>query len=261
MLLFPNRYWNRVTMETSRSIKSYLQWLALWMLMLHALSTIALIGANYGYHYQNNASLNLSMSRLTPGQQRQYEYMLTDLTTAEYWVPIVGESFFFPIIQRANFTQDFAMAFAYLGTGCLGISIMWFILFSAFPVTRKRTKLRMIHVTRAMIVAGFLPMLGIQIGRLFEAIVFAGYYWSPISQFADVGVPIAASALILMTVIWLQWFWIAATRIGWQVKAKWWELVLVVIAAFLGVPMSGFIMIAFKPVRAAVDHFATFLGI
>ena len=260
ILLIPNRYWKRVTMETSRSIKTYLLWLTLLMAILHILSTIALIAANFGYHYQYNAAVAKRLPTLPLAEQQQYATLHTDLTTIDYWKPLIGESILHPIIQRTNYIGDLAQGMAMTATACLGISIMWLILYSAFPVTRKRTKLRMAHITRATIVAGFLPMLLIELGRLLDAAYFVGLFYKPIS-FLTIIIYSAINFLDLWLVIWVYWFWIAATRIGWKIKAKWWELVLLTIASFLGIPIAALIMTAFKPVRIAVDHFALWIGI
>ena len=111
-----------------------------------------------------------------------------------------------------------------------------------------------------MLVAGFLPMLLIQFGRFADAAFFASIYWAPLNNFENI---LFSTVLIgiPLVLIWHQWFWIAATRIGWQVKAKWWEMVLLTIASFLGMPIAGLIMTAFKPIRIAVNHFALWIGI
>ena len=147
-----------------------------------------------------------------------------------------------------------------LATACLGFSIMWLILYSAFPATRKRSKLRMIHIRRATIVAGLLPFLIIELGRLFDAVLFAAIYWNPMSQISLYIYPMIVF-LILWMVLWTQWFWFAATRIGWQVNAKWWELVLIAIASLLGTPIAGLLMLAFKPVQISIDLFARLVGV
>ncbi len=261
ILLFPNRYFRRLTMETPRSIKSYLLWLTLLMLILHILSTAALIAANFGYHYQSNASIAQRMPAVPSAEQQILATWITDFSSINYWKPIIGEALLFPIIQRSAFEQGISQVMAGTATACLGISIMWLILYSAFPVTRKRTKLRMAHITRAMIVAGFLPMLTFEIGRILEAIIFADNFLKPTFFFASSIIYSTIFVLILWMIIWTQWFWIAATRIGWQIKAKWWELVLLTIASFLGMPIAGLIMTAFKPIRIAIEHFAIWIGI
>lgn len=260
ILLFPNRYWKRVTMETPRSIKRYLLWLTLLILILHILTTATLIAVNYGFTHQNNARTNQLISQLTPEQQKQYAFRLTDLTSIDYWRPTIGEAFLLPLVHRSNFEEGVAQGMAMFATLCLGISIIWFLLFCTFQTTRNRSKLRMIHVLRATVVAGFLPFLSIELGRFLDAAYLLSTYWNPISRLSILLYSVVFVCILWM-VIWQQWFWIAATRIGWQVKAKWWELILVTTASFLGIPIAVLIMIAFKPIRIAIDHFAVWIGI
>jgi len=259
-LLLPNRYWHRVTMESPRSIKRYFLSLTLLMLFLHSFTTAALFASNFAYHYQTNATINQRLSTLPVAQQQQFARLLTDVSSSDYLIPIIGESFLVPLIFRDNFSEGIASGIFGVALVCLGISIMWMLLYCAFPVTRKITKLRMVHVSRAMIVAGFAPMLVIEFARLLEAVHYASIYSNFMTQISMLIYPMIFIGVLSM-LVWTQWFWIAATKIGWQIKAKWWELVLVTTASFLGMPIAGLIMLAFKPVRAAVEHFAYWVGI
>ncbi|MGJ8637314.1 MAG: hypothetical protein ACSHX5_10760 [Phycisphaerales bacterium] len=260
MLLIPNRYFRRVTMETPRSIKRYLLSLTLLFIMLHLFTSAALFASNFVYHYQANASINNQLPTLTPADQQQLARLLIDLNSSEYLVPIIGESLLTPLIMRGNFTEGLASATFGVSLVCLGISFMWLLLYCAFPVTRKRTKLRMVHITRAMSVAGFTPMLLIEFARLIEAIHFVAIYSNAVTQISLLTVPLMFISFLGM-LIWTQWFWIAATRIGWQIKAKWWELILVTTASFLGLFISGLIMFALVPAQNAIDQLASWIGI
>jgi ABC-type multidrug transport system permease subunit len=44
---------------------------------------------------------------------------------------------------------------------------------------------------------------------------------------------------VLGTLIWLQWFWISAVWRGWKIKARWYEMVLVMLASFGGLLIGG----------------------
>lgn len=260
ILLIPNRYWRRVTMESPRSIKTYLLWLTLVNLFLHLLTTAALFASNFFYHFQLNASINQRMSTFPQGQQQQFATLITDLQSSEYLIPIIGESLLTPMIFRGNFTEGIASALFGVALISMGISLMWLILYSAFPVTRKRTQLRMVHINRATVVAGLTPLIAIQLARLLEAVHFAGIYSSIMSQVSLMVVPLTVICIIAMFV-WTQWFWIAATRIGWQIKAKWWELILVAIASFFGLVFGGAFMYAMEHVQSFIDNIATQIGI
>ena len=147
-----------------------------------------------------------------------------------------------------------------VGVVCLGISVMWMVLFGLFPTTRKRVKLRMIHVVRAMVVGGILPMVAIEIGRLFDLLMYIGEFWRPMSNIESVLGPIAIPSAIWM-LIWIQWFWITGVRIGWKVKANWFEMLLVMLASLFGLVFAGLMFAVLRMLGEVIEMAARMVGI
>tara|TARA_R110000868_G_scaffold119469_3_gene317107 strand:+ start:12471 stop:13217 length:747 start_codon:yes stop_codon:yes gene_type:complete len=248
-------------METPRSTKRNFLWLILLFATFHILTTGALVAGNYATHRSSNAVHTKSMSMAPPQQKKQIASRIVDLSSSDYWVPTIGDALLLPLIHHSLYQERYAEGAAIISTACLGVSIMWYILFCVFQTTRKRTKLRMIHVARAVIVAGSLPFLLIEAARLIEAVQLLSNFNPTPFRVVSNTLPFLIMIVSVWMMVWTQWFWITASRIGWQIKAKWWELVLVTTASFLGMPIAGLIMLAFKPVRAAVEHFAYWFGI
>lgn len=262
MMLIPNRYWRRVTMETPRSMKRHLLWVLLLMAILHALTTAAMVGARFGFNYYDYVSTRSVLAQVTdPTQRRLISSWMTDFSDFYYWLEVVGDSVLHPLIDRGYFNGESAIRYAVVALGCFGISLVWLIMFSAFPATRRRTKLRMIHVVRAVVVAGTVPILGIQLGRFSEALMLAGVYWPPLGEFITPISEELTSIWLMGAAIWLMWFWIAAVRVGWKVNAKWWELILVSFASLMGIVVAAWIGFAIGPFREYIDLFLYSYGI
>ncbi len=144
---------------------------------------------------------------------------------------------------------------------CCGISVMWFILFCMFPVTRSRMKLRLVHIARAMVVVGLLPFLFFEIARVLEAMVVMGEYWKPMKSMSTIIAPAIVIGGGIWLMVWIQWFWISAVWIGWKVKARWYEMVLVTIASFLGFVLGGGAIALATLVSKGIDALALWAGI
>jgi len=130
-----------------------------------------------------------------------------------------------------------------------------------FPVTRSRMKLRLVHIARAMVVAGLLPFLFFEIARVLEAMVVIGEYWKPMRSMSTVIAPAIVIGGGILLMVWNQWFWISAVWIGWKVKARWYEMVLVTIASFLGLVFGGGAIALATLVSKGIDALALWAGI
>ncbi len=132
---------------------------------------------------------------------------------------------------------------------------MWFVLFALFPTTRKRAKLRMVHLWRAVVIGGFLPFVIFELGRAIELCASIGYFVLPL----DSVVPILEQMglwISLGSLLWIQWFWISAVRVGWKVKANWIELILVACASFFGSFFAAGILAILKMVGDVIIRIA-----
>ncbi len=259
-LLFPNRYWRRLGMEAPRSLKRYVLWIALVMLGLHLLSSLALLGGIYGVTLHNNALYRMWLPAQTPQMQARFRANIVDIGTLDYWLSALSESVLYPGMARSLYADGVSSAGGMIALTCMCISVMWFVLFCMFPTTRARTKLRMVHVARAMVVAGLFPFIIFELARIAEAAIYAGEYWAPLGNAEHILAPVFVTVSILVF-IWVQWFWISAVWIGWKVKARWFEMVLVTMASCFGVVLSAVLISVFRLIGAVMHSVAGWVGI
>ena len=260
MLMIPNRYWRRLGMESPRSLKRYVLWIAMMMLGLHIVSSAAMLGAIHGLTLTQNAMYTKWMVGQTPQMQARVQAGIVDVSSLDYWSSVVGESVLHPAVFRAIYTDGVSSIGGMIAVICMGISMMWFVLFCMFPTTRARTKLRMVHVVRAMVVAGLLPFVIFEFARMAEALIYAGEYWAPLGNAERV----LASVFVIVgfwVFIWMQWFWISAVWIGWKVKARWFEMIPVAMASFFGIVFAGVIRLILLVFGGAIDAIAAWAGI
>ena len=259
-LLFPNRYWRRLGMEAPRSLKRYVLWIALMMLGLHIVSSVALLTSIHGLTLYNNAIYTKWMVGQTPQMQARYQAGIVDVSELDYWSVALSESILYPAVVRSVYVGEISAAVGMFAAVCMGISAMWFVLFCMFPTTRARTKLRMVHVVRAMVVAGLLPFVVFELARVAEAAIYAGEYWAPLSN-AQMLLESIFIFIVVWMFIWVQWFWISAVWIGWKVKARWFEMILVTMASFFGVVLSAVLILVFRLIGAVMHSVAGWVGI
>ncbi|MCA9274923.1 MAG: hypothetical protein KDA29_02760 [Phycisphaerales bacterium] len=258
-LLFPNRYWRRLTMVAPRSMARWLLSFTTLMLIFHLITSVTLALSLHGSVVQSNASMRAIIPALSPQQQAQAQQYIIPDSGFDYWFRVSGESLLAPVVNRSFYSSDFAELGGGVAVFCSGVSLMWIIMFGCFPTTRKRAKLRMIHVVRAAIVCSTIPFLAFEIGRVCDGLVYAGDYWSPLRNIEQYLSPLALSVVAI--VIWVQWFWVSAVRIGWRVRANWAELALVCFASFFGIVFAGVGMLISQSISGMLDLFASQLGI
>lgn len=259
-MLFPNRYWHRLGMDAPRSLKRFVLWVGAMMLLMHVLTSAGFVVTNYvGLLDMNNRTL-VRMAESPPSERALYQSFLYDLSSLDYWRQIIGEALLVPIVSKNIWTNGVMFGIGMLALVSLGVSIMWFVLFSAFPTTRKRSQLRMVHVRRAMVVGGVLPMVFIEIGRVFDMMMYIGEYLSPMLSIEPI-LKVFTGVVVVWMFIWIQWFWIAGVRIGWKVKANWFEMFLVMLASYFGLVFAGLMMWMLQLVGMVIEMGARMVGI
>ncbi len=261
MLMIPNRYWHRVTMETGRSLRRYTLWIVLMMLVLHIVSSLALLAAIHGHTLSSNAYYTQWLNAgKTEERRAMIRDWIIDTSLLDYWWPIIGEAVLHPAVARSINTGEISEVAGMFAMACASISATWFLLFCMFPVTRARMKLRMVHVARAMVVVGLLPFLIFELARFAAAAIYVGEYWAPLAN-VEMVINLVILLLIVWMFVWVQWFWISAVWIGWKVKARWFEMILVTTASFLGIVSTGIIHSILLHIGEAINAIATWAGI
>ena len=232
-LLFPNRYWRRLGMEAPRSLKRFVLWVSAMMLAMHLVTAVGLMIGNHVYVLGYNQATRAWMATQSQAIQTSWQKNIYDTDSVDYWYPLIGESLLYPAVNTWFYFEPVSVYIGIFGLGLTGVSVMWLVLFCAFPTTRKRSKLRLIHVVRAMVVGVALPLLIYELGRVLDVFMFVNETWGPYGWIDNL-MGAAMSIAPLALVIWIQWFWISAVRVGWKVKANWFELFLVMVASFFG---------------------------
>jgi hypothetical protein len=271
-MLFPNRYWSRMKMESSRSLKRYLLWIFILMLALHLLASAAQVGATYTLAAHEQKTFAQLLAGLPPNQQASFQTQFapfaTDLGSFDFWYPTIMGALLEPLISRYWIgSSSLQLSSVPLAFGVLGICLMWFIMFCAFPISRKRAQLRVIHVWRATIVGGFLPLICIDGSRLIGATldtldyaVFGGQGVGTVGSLMQLGNWIGL-AILFGVLIWVQWFWVAARACRWRVRANWFSILLVIIASLFGFVLAGVMMLAFELISLVVEYAAVWMGV
>lgn len=261
MLLIPNRYWARVRLDSVRSMPRFVGWLAGLLLALYLLAAGGNVAVRYAYARWDNAQL----AKIKIGQNAQMQAaidgMMTDTTALDFWGPVLGESLLFPFRTNRFFSYELVDIAGMGAALSVGLSLMWFLLMSAFPVTRRRAKLRVVHVARAMLVCGLTPLLLVPLAMIAEVIAFVTSLSSS-SPVLGSQTPVWAGVWVVLGIsVWVQWFWIVAVWRGWQIRARWYEMVLVVIASFFGLVFTGVLMLGFEQLRLLIEILADRVGV
>ncbi len=110
------------------------------------------------------------------------------------------------------------------------------------------------------LLVGLLPMVFIEIGRVFDVLMYIGEYWSPMSSIEPI-LMIFTGVVVIWMFIWIQWFWITGVRIGWKVKANWFEMFLVMLASFFGLVFVGLFLWMLQLVGMVIEMGAQMVGI
>jgi hypothetical protein len=256
-LLIPNRYWSRMRMESPRSMKTYLLWILMMMFVLHFISSVAQIWSMYNYTNQSNETFRQLLVGRDTEVQAIIQSNIIDISSIDFWYPLIGGVLLDPLISRYWWGFEDGVV---IGVMSLGISAMWFLLFCAFPISRKRAKLRVVHVFRAMLIAGLLPMILIEFMRFAGAGLFFVETNNFLINIDSVGDQISMW-LFFLVLIWVQWFWISAVKVGWRVPSNWVSIVIVTIASLMGFVIAGLLAALIAVVQSGAEILATWFGI
>tara|TARA_R110002072_G_scaffold150953_8_gene299987 strand:- start:9419 stop:10420 length:1002 start_codon:yes stop_codon:yes gene_type:complete len=232
-LLIPHRYWRRVEMESPRSLKRFAVWVILLALAMHLLTTAGFTAGEYAQLVRYNKAVVAANAPGSTAQPWMMGQALRITSVREFWAPTIMDAVLFQGSGRVFYYRWGSNLMIALGWGMVSTSAVWFLMFTAFSPTRRRSKLRMIHVYRALVVSSLMCVLLFEIGRMIDMLYDVSDDLIGIRlgrgflRFVFVLFPIAVG-------IWIQWFWVSAALIGWKIEAKFYEMLMVVIASFLG---------------------------
>lgn len=109
----------------------------------------------------------------------------------------------------------------------IGFILLWMIVLLAIPHTRKLTKLRGVHIARAVILSVTAMVLTFELYRLNEALHGLGGYRMGITS-------LLYNSIVPAMIVWQMIFWGSAIAIGWRIRS--WKLLVALgtVAGLLG---------------------------
>jgi hypothetical protein len=228
-LILPNRFWKKLSVQSPVYPKRLWGWVGISVLALYLLAAMLSIGLNayITFRYNQFATDALNQGLIQPSFAAQYK---TDMSQLSYWSELVLDQALMPLKDFVS-GNDSASQIALILAGMI---LLWTLVLSVIPVTRRRAKLRMAHVQRSITLSFLMViivfMLTVITGAINEVLRYAGHTvagsWGNTYSLAqtrfvqsDYYARWVVTVLFVATLIWIQWFWIAAIRRGWQIRS------------------------------------------
>ena len=220
-LVLPWVFWSRVDVHARTDARAVVGWLLMLFIGLHLLCwlpfTVMLAAWDLGYAL-NFPDLSMLIGSM-PGSQA-LRWLATGLLwpVASVWYNS-GRLVWGDVFYREGVVLISAMRFP------LGMSLTWFTVLFALPITRSIVMLRIAHLQRAVL----FQLSGIIIA--FSAIRLLYIFGA--SGTASVWVAVALFACYVTLCVWTLVWWVCAVRVGWRIRS-WTLLILGTVAAVLG---------------------------
>ncbi|MBL4591955.1 MAG: hypothetical protein JKY96_08350 [Phycisphaerales bacterium] len=251
MLLIPNRYWKRVGVESRIQMRVLLAWCVVLNAVLYLVTSAVHLFAMFELgRYWATPIATLQQNKMVAHWQF---FAQTDM---KYWSKEVLGSLLYPFIDVNGLGGELSEAWLGFSFIAIGVPLMWLVILSVVPTTRRLARLRIKHVFRATVVSIGFAFLGIQILRSADAIGLLEGLWVGSCNMKG-SINTVSVTLGLLMVVWVYWFWISAIRVGWQVRPSWLLILLGSIATLLGGPMiGGLIGVAFEAMAQLIELLA-----
>ncbi|MFG0245129.1 MAG: hypothetical protein ACF8MF_03640 [Phycisphaerales bacterium JB052] len=228
-LAMPNYFWKRLSVQSPVYPKRLWAWVGIGVVMLYCFAAMLSIGLSaYRTHRWNQlANDAVTQGLIPPSAAAQYQ---TDMSQRSYWSDLVLEQMVMPwkeFMSGDDSASQVALVLA-------GMILLWAVILVVIPITRRRAKLRMAHVHRAttlsLLVVIIVFMLIIFTGAMTDILRLAGLAVSgsvggsfglarPRFVNAEMYARWIVTVLFIATLVWIQWFWIAAVVRGWRIRS------------------------------------------
>lgn len=228
-LVLPNRFWKKLGVQSPVFPKRLWAWVGIGVLASYIFVTMLSIGrsAYITFRWNQLATDAVTQGLIAPRAAAQYQ---TDMTRWSYWSDLVLDQLFVSwklLVFGDDSASQVALIFA-------AMILLWAVILVVIPTTRRLARLRMAHVQRAIMLSlmvGIISfMLTVLTGAVNEILLYAGQsvsgswgntYTLAQTRFvqADYYVRWVVTVLFVATLIWIQWFWIAAILRGWQIRS------------------------------------------
>lgn len=236
-LIFPNRFWNRLTLMCRIRIGRLALCMFILFCITHMMSSVVM-GLSI---YEEARAQNIRLTRYAQARPAQATYLMQqkiDLRVPAYWIDLGVVSVTHP--HRGFLENEYAELAGMLMIAGFSSVALWGVILGVVPTTRRMAKLRYLHVVRAILLCVIGSIVLLFLGRISDAIEQLSQlsiYSAGLNEMIDRVSWILPTVLIVFGVcylIWIQWLWIAAIRIGWQIRPSWLLILLGMVASMLG---------------------------
>ncbi len=228
-LVIPNRFWKKLSVQSPVYPKRLWAWVGIGVFALYCFASILSITLNayITFRWNQLATDAVSQGLISSAAAAQYQ---TDMSKRSYWTDLGIDQVLMPwklFVSGDDTASQVALVLA-------GMILLWTVVLVVIPITRRRAKLRMAHVHRAvtlsLLVVIIVFMLTILTGAITVFLRYAGLavsgswgntFTTAQTRFvqADFYARWVVTVLFVATLIWIQWFWIAAVVRGWRIRS------------------------------------------
>ncbi len=224
-LLLPHRFWKRVTVASPVYAARLWSYVAAVVVSMYLATTLLSIATKASSNYRWN-QLYASFQAANPGNPMQGKRFTVDMGTMRYWWGVTGDSLLQPIRSQDSATQIALL----IG----GMALLWAVVIAAVPTTRRIAQVRLAHVHRAAAWSCFVIACLFCIVSVTESIAtgfsiagrgldpsWPGFFNVTQMRFtqAEAYSRYVITGVFLASLIWIQWFWLAATVRGWRIRS------------------------------------------
>lgn len=236
-LIIPNRFWKRVTLMGQIRIARLVVFLLILLATTHTISSVGM-GASI---YEEARAQNLRLTRYAkarPAQAAYFNQLKTAFDDPAYWSDLAVVSITHP--YRGWLDDEYADTAEMFMIAASSSVALWVLILSVVPTTRRMAKMRFLHVVRALLLSPVGLIMLLALGRLSDAIEQLSQLSIYSPQLNDAFdrlswiMPDVLWVFGAAYLVWIQWLWIAAIRIGWQIRPSWLLIMLGLIASILG---------------------------
>lgn len=228
-LLLPSVFWKKLSVQSPVYPKRLWAWVAIGVLALYALAAMLSIAVSaYNTFRWNQLATDAVKQGLIPSSAAaQFQ---TDMARWSYWSDLLLDQIFTPWMEFIS-GDDTASQIALILAATI---LLWAVILVVIPTTRRLAKLRMAHVHRAITLSLLMVILvfmhTILTGAVSNVLRYAGLTvtgsWGNAFNLAqarfaqaDLYARWVVTVLFVATLVWIQWFWIAAILRGWQIRS------------------------------------------
>ncbi len=228
-LTIPNRFWSKLSVASPVYPYRLWAWVAVGIVALYLFATTLSIALSAYSTLRWNQLANDAVTQGLVTQPAAAQYQ-TDMARLQFWFDLAIDHYLVPL--REFFSGDDSAS--QIALILVAMILLWALILTAVPTTRRLAMLRLAHVHRAaslsLLVVIIVFMLIILTDAMAAILRSAGLAVSgswgntftlarPRFVNAEMYARWIVTVLLIATLIWIQWFWITAIVKGWQIRS------------------------------------------